>query len=295
MKIFWYILSTIPFQLLFYFSISNNAEKINSNEEPINNYILSSIPIISNNFTFYLPFKCVKLESTYRENPKNKLSVEYPNYIIENLEILIYFDDITSFDFKIRDLNKKRYEVPSKGPLPKDLINDTNKCICLSDIEKYKIHNNKYFKLEILNNIDKIILNPKKFDYKVIIQKIPFSLTIIRKFSKENIFNNVNSSFIFTDKYIEFSNNVNTNFIMGMGERNFKSKLEIDHIYTLWSRDEAHEIEDGIPPGKNSYGYQPVYLLREKSGFFNIGFFRSSNAMDFIIKENHFLIKTVKK
>jgi hypothetical protein len=44
------------------------------------------------------------------------------------------------------------------------------------------------------------------------------------------------------------------------------------------------EYDDGTE-GRQTYGSHPLYLVKEKTGNFDLVFFRNSNAMDIIVDE----------
>ena len=47
--------------------------------------------------------------------------------------------------------------------------------------------------------------------------------------------------------------------MFGLGERTREFWLD-DGTYTMWARDEPTPYDDGNPPGKNTYGVQPVFF-----------------------------------
>ena len=54
-------------------------------------------------------------------------------------------------------------------------------------------------------------------------------------------------------------------------------------------------LEDGTP-GHNLYGTHPVYLFKEKAGFFDMLLLRTTNALEFVVDRdsNHQRILTFK-
>jgi hypothetical protein len=48
----------------------------------------------------------------------------------------------------------------------------------------------------------------------------------------------------------------------------------------MFSRDRGDIIDQGI--GLQTYGYYPIYMMRERQNLFHIAYFRSSNALDAI-------------
>jgi len=56
------------------------------------------------------------------------------------------------------------------------------------------------------------------------------------------------------------TNKENGRPLMGIGERAGKAMLKNQStVHTIWPYDAPNPIDDGKPPGKNMYGYQPVY------------------------------------
>ncbi len=53
-----------------------------------------------------------------------------------------------------------------------------------------------------------------------------------------------------------------------------------DGKWTVFSRDRGQVIDKG--EGKQTYGYYPFYMLKERGNLFHINYLRSSNAMDVI-------------
>lgn len=51
---------------------------------------------------------------------------------------------------------------------------------------------------------------------------------------------------------------------MGMGERagSLFYKNENGGIHSRYTFDQANPVDDGVPPGRNFYGYQPFYVYR---------------------------------
>ncbi len=264
-----------------------------SQEIPINSYFLKDN--FSKNFTISnhpIPFNCLSFKAAYSDN-LDEFEDTYKSPIIENLKIIILFSDKSNFDIKILDDQNKRYEIPSRIPFPKDSTLNAS-CRSIDTALFNKPENTKSNFLIFLNKTEeKFEFDQADLLYKITLIKKPFAIQVVRKSTGESIYNTINSSFIFTDKYIEIQNKIRTDFIMGFGERNFKSKLDVGDIYTSWSRDEPNEIEDGWPPGKNTYSYHPMYLAKEASGNFNIGFLRISNAFDLLLMNDSFKIVTV--
>ena len=268
-------------------------------EVPINNYFITTDPF-DHNLTLFnhpLPINCLSFEAHYHDE-FDIYENTYTNPIIENLRITILFLEESIFDIKITDSKNKRYEIPSRIPFPKDSTlaascKNIEKIIMNKNIQNNTKHQDSEFFVYLNKTPEKYEFDNPSFLYKITVIKSPFAIQVLRKSTAEYVYNSFNSSLIFTDKYIETQNRIHTDFIMGFGERNYKTKLDVGDIYTTWSRDEPNEIEDGWPPGKNIYGYHPMYLTKEASGKFNIGFMRISTAFDVLLLNDSFKIISV--
>ncbi len=98
------------------------------------------------------------------------------------------------------------------------------------------------------------------------------------------------SHLYFTDYFIMDSgifktNPDNGNPLLGMGERagSIFYKNEQGGIHSRYTFDQANPIDDGLPPGRNFYGYQPFYAFqattRDWFGVFDI----NSYATDYVL------------
>ena len=76
--------------------------------------------------------------------------------------------------------------------------------------------------------------------------------------------------------------------LMGIGERagSLFYKGEKKGIHSRYSFDQANPIDDGLPPGKNMYGYQPFYMYQTKVPTFFSVFDLNSYATDYILDFN---------
>jgi len=76
--------------------------------------------------------------------------------------------------------------------------------------------------------------------------------------------------------------------LLGMGERagSIFYKNEQGGIHSRWTFDQANPIDDGLPPGRNMYGYQPFYAFQSSISGTNDWFGvldLSSYATDYIL------------
>jgi hypothetical protein len=82
---------------------------------------------------------------------------------------------------------------------------------------------------------------------------------------------------MYSDKFMEISTSLNNNFTFGLGERRQRFRFK-SGSYSFWAKDAATHNEDGRPDGQ-LYGTHPVYLQREKSNNFHIGFLRNAGGL----------------
>jgi len=69
--------------------------------------------------------------------------------------------------------------------------------------------------------------------------------------------------------------------IFGYSER-FTEHFKLQPgTWTVFNKDDGQQIDKGDEGhGKQTHGYYPAYLTRERSGNHNMGYFRTSNALD---------------
>lgn len=85
------------------------------------------------------------------------------------------------------------------------------------------------------------------------------------------------------------TNQLNDNPLMGMGERagDLFFNNEVDGVHSRWNTDGANPIDDGLPPGRNMYGFQPFYQYQTaQKGWVGV-FNNNPYATDFIVTNNH--------
>jgi len=81
-------------------------------------------------------------------------------------------------------------------------------------------------------------------DYDYLIKESPFSITITRKNTNEEIFSTKNSEIIFDENYTYLKTTLPSEYIFELGERTTSFKLKLG-VYTIYNRDANAEIEDG--------------------------------------------------
>ena len=73
---------------------------------------------------------------------------------------------------------------------------------------------------------------------------------------------------------------------MGIGERAGSLFHTEDGIYSRYTFDQANPIDNGDPPGKNLYGFQPFYVYQSLYKQFVGVFDLNSYATDYLLKIN---------
>lgn len=100
-----------------------------------------------------------------------------------------------------------------------------------------------------------------------------------------------NSQKMFMSEYLVFDsstfpgNPANEFPLMGMGERagDLFYQNQTAGIFSRWSHDAANPIDDGYPPGRNMYGFQPFYTYQAPSGRWVGVFNNNPYATDYIV------------
>jgi hypothetical protein len=57
-------------------------------------------------------------------------------------------------------------------------------------------------------------------------------------------------------------------------------------VHTIWPQDQPNPIDDNKPPGKNMYGYQPVYYYQANTTDWMAVFDVGTYASDYFINTN---------
>ena len=179
------------------------------------------------------------------------------NPILFRLNIEVLFLATNQLRVLIKDALNSRFEIPEEDPFPQ---------------ETQQLYAGK----------------DKK--YRVFIRKSPFAFEVKRASTNETLFDTSHFSFICSDRFFEFSSVLPSENIFGLGERVNKFKLSFPGVYTIWNRDLAGTLEDGETGGLNTYGMYPLYLMRERRGFFHMTYLKNSNGMDLFL--NNTIIKT---
>lgn len=73
---------------------------------------------------------------------------------------------------------------------------------------------------------------------------------------------------------------------MGLGERGQKGLFYENGIYSLWATDQGPRVDDGLPPGSQSYGAHPFFMYQHNPTHWVGVFLKQSHAQDWIVTNN---------
>ena len=79
--------------------------------------------------------------------------------------------------------------------------------------------------------------------------------------------------------------------LYGLGERAGRAHLkdQDNFVHTLWPYDAPNPIDDGKPPGKNMYGYHPVYYYQANTTDWMAVFDIGTYASDYFVNTNAYM------
>ena len=222
--------------------------------------------------------------SAQLKNPKNIK-------LVNNLEITLDVEYDKFVHLKIKDADKKRWEIPKKEILNKKYLYslDDNR-VPLSVYSNYLESNN--FFVEFLSNKfseedlefhrDMHLNNNDDFEK---IEEFAFRLM---NGNEEQFFSfNSSSNFIFSENYINFQYKLTSDDIYGFGERTHEFKLN-EGLYTIWPKEPSGTKYDDGRGGVNSYGHHPIAIHKTIYENLWLGFvFLNSNAQDVKISKKN--------
>jgi hypothetical protein len=120
----------------------------------------------------------------------------------------------------------------------------------------------------------------------------PFSYTIFKQDSPDDIIYKSDPHKLYFEDYLIFDSgifslNPLTNYpLMGLGERAGSLFYTEDGIHSRYTFDQANPIDDGKPPGRNLYGFQPIYYYQSVTTDWVGVFDLNSYATDYLLKFN---------
>jgi alpha-glucosidase len=109
-----------------------------------------------------------------------------------------------------------------------------------------------------------------------------FHFLVARKATGAVLFDSSVVALEFSDYYIQFGTITDSKTLFGFSER-FTEHFQLQPgTWTVWNKDNGQKIDKGDVDtgGIQTHGYYPVYLSRERSGDYHIGYFRTSSALD---------------
>jgi len=133
-------------------------------------------------------------------------------------------------------------------------------------------------------------------NYSVSFTQRPFGISVTRRTNNQTIFNSTSSGLfndlVFEDHYLEISteigDGVNPPNIYGLGEREYKIRLDVGKVYVIWTRDQP----TGVIPFVNLYGAHPFHLEMRHNLSHGI-FLLNSNAMSVEVENRYLTYRVV--
>lgn len=186
------------------------------------------------------------------------ITPRYTNQTIQSYTLILRTISNSIGQFIIKETNSTRFELRNERPFP--------------------FHNSSI-----------PFFSPRLYSF--LIQVEPFSLSILRKTTKEIIFQTpVKYPFAFLSNFIQLIAFIPTANIYGLGERTTNFKLK-SGVYTLFNKDNPGIIDYGVGNNNNRYGSHPMYLMREQSGYYHINYLRNGFPMDIKLNTKGKVIK----
>ena len=105
-------------------------------------------------------------------------------------------------------------------------------------------------------------------------------LVVSRALTNEVIFDTRGSDFLVSEYFTNLTIKLPSPYLYGLGER-ARDFLYDSGIYTIWNKDQFATTDEG-QGNHQTYGFHPVYLMREASGNWHMVYLRTTNAMDFV-------------
>lgn len=125
-------------------------------------------------------------------------------------------------------------------------------------------------------------------EYEVTTIYNPMRIVITRVSTGEAIFDTSTYDLIYSRFYMEISTTLPSKFIYGLGERNDMFSLE-NGTFSIWNRFPLFNTannETEFNFSSNTFGSQPIYLMRETSGYYHMAYLRNFNAMDIVFNSS---------
>ena len=117
--------------------------------------------------------------------------------------------------------------------------------------------------------------------YKINFTINHFGFMIVRKSNDAVIFDSSVVEIEFSDYYIQLGSMLDSKTLFGYSERNAPHFKLTPGNWAIFNADRGQEIDQGTQfKGRQTYGYYPAYLLRERDGMHHVGYFRTTNALE---------------
>ncbi len=212
----------------------------------------------------------------------------------KTLEITVDVEYEKFVHLKIKDADKKRWEIPEKDVLNSDYVkNRSENFLSLSVFTSVVDSSDFYVELlrrEDENEEEEMMDGMNDFGvvdpYDKNTTNDEFAFRLVNSDNDEFYYFNTSENFLFSDTYINFQSKLTSDDIYGFGERTHDFKLD-EGIYTMWPFDSSGTRYDDGKGGMNQYSHQPIGLHKTKLSNIWVGFvFLNTNAQDVEIKHN---------
>jgi alpha-glucosidase (family GH31 glycosyl hydrolase) len=179
-----------------------------------------------------------------KHNEKEEFFGKNISKLAQSIATNVSFDSAQEFTIRITNPDKNlRFELPHEAPFSYTKVKPGN-----------------------LSNLD----------YQVNVDGLHISIK--RTSTNETIFDTTDFDFVFSDYYVEFTTQLPSRYMYGFGER-ARDFLYDTGLYTLWNKDQFAMVDQG-QGNQQTYGFHPVYMMREASGKWHMIYLRTTNAMD---------------
>jgi hypothetical protein len=180
------------------------------------------------------------------------------NYIAQNLNVTIIFASPSHINIIMKGIDfPYQYEVPHKLPFT-----------------DYR---------SVIQNV-----SSSYTEYEVTAIYNPMRIIIIRSQTGETLFDTSNYNLIYSRFYIEVSTKLPSKNIYGLGERNEMFSLE-NGSFSIWNRVPRYNASNNTEfqnYSTNTFGSQPIYLIREENAYYHMAYLRNFNAMDIVFNNS---------
>ena len=176
------------------------------------------------------------------------------NYLANYLNITIVFFSPAHLNLQIKGLDfPYQFEVPHKLPF--------------SDYQSAIANNSLSYK-----------------EYDIALVYSPMRIIVTRTQTNETLFDTMDFRLVYSRFYIEITTKLPSQNLFGLGEQNELFSLR-NGSFSTWNRMPRFNASNDTESwnySSNTFGSQPIYLVREESGYYYTVFLRNFDAMDLV-------------